>query len=192
MTKGEAVNKWNRPAPNRSGHTIPQRSGHIACSAGWARAAWAPCSWPSRPPGTGGKGAFAADDDFATRFHSEVENARRVASFCTAQVLDNGTTDDGRPYMVTEYIAGTPLSRQISRYGALEAGPLHGVALGVAAALAAIHVAGLVHRDLPARWTSRTPPPRRASCSAAPAGGRPSRCAARRSARGLTCSPGAA
>ncbi|MET7464553.1 protein kinase [Nonomuraea sp. NPDC005501] len=91
---------------------------------------------------------FANQEGFAVRFHAEVENARKVASFCTAQVLDNGNTGDGRPYMVTEYIAGTPLSAQISQYGALDPGPLHGVALGVAAALAAIHVAGLVHRDL--------------------------------------------
>ncbi|WP_312888416.1 serine/threonine-protein kinase [Nonomuraea rhodomycinica] len=94
------------------------------------------------------KAEFANQEGFAVRFHAEVENARRVASFCTAQVLDNGNTGDGRPYMVTEYIAGTPLSAQISQYGALDPGPLHGVALGVAAALAAIHVAGLVHRDL--------------------------------------------
>ncbi|MFC4534204.1 protein kinase domain-containing protein [Sphaerisporangium dianthi] len=94
------------------------------------------------------KAEFTIDEGFAVRFHAEVTNARRVASFCTAAVLDNGNADDGRPYMITEYIAGTPLSKQISRYGALEAGTLHGVALGVAAALAAIHVAGLVHRDL--------------------------------------------
>ena len=94
------------------------------------------------------KPEFTVDENFAVRFHAEVENARRVASFCTAQVLDNGNTEDGRPYMVTEYIPGTPLSRQIAMFGALDPGPLHGVALGVAAALAAIHVAGLVHRDL--------------------------------------------
>ncbi|MFC7647640.1 hypothetical protein ACFQX6_49435 [Streptosporangium lutulentum] len=39
------------------------------------------------------KAEFAIEDGFAARFHAEVENARRVASFCTAQVLDNG--DDG-------------------------------------------------------------------------------------------------
>ncbi|WP_155347395.1 serine/threonine-protein kinase, partial [Acrocarpospora pleiomorpha] len=89
-----------------------------------------------------------ASDHFAARFHAEVTHARRVASFCTAQVLDDGTTRDGRPYMVTEYIPGTPLSQQISRHGALDPGQLHGVAIGVATALAAIHVAGLVHRDL--------------------------------------------
>ncbi|WP_217369914.1 serine/threonine-protein kinase [Nonomuraea antri] len=94
------------------------------------------------------KAEFANQEGFAARFHGEVDNARRVASFCTAQVLDNGNTRDGRPYMVTEYIAGTPLSDQIAKFGQLDPGPLHGVALGVAAALAAIHVAGLVHRDL--------------------------------------------
>ncbi|MCG5216912.1 serine/threonine-protein kinase [Streptosporangium sp. KLBMP 9127] len=94
------------------------------------------------------KPQYAVVEGFTARFHAEVDNARRVASFCTAQVLDNGNNDDGLPYMVTEYIPGTPLSRQISEHGALEPGPLHGVALGVAAALAAIHVAGLVHRDL--------------------------------------------
>ncbi|WP_327109470.1 serine/threonine-protein kinase [Nonomuraea glycinis] len=94
------------------------------------------------------KAEFANQEGFAVRFHAEVENARRVASFCTAQVLDNGNTGDGRPYMVTEYIAGTPMSDQITKYGQLDPGPLHGVALGVAAALAAIHVAELVHRDL--------------------------------------------
>ncbi|MDF2710741.1 MAG: hypothetical protein K0R62_6393, partial [Nonomuraea muscovyensis] len=94
------------------------------------------------------KAEFANQEGFAARFHAEVDNARRVASFCTAQVLDNGNTGDGRPYMVTEYIAGIPLSGQITQYGALDPGPLHGVALGVAAALAAIHVAELVHRDL--------------------------------------------
>ncbi|GAA0438819.1 hypothetical protein Acor_79090 [Acrocarpospora corrugata] len=89
-----------------------------------------------------------ASDSFAARFHAEVTHARRVASFCTAQVLEDGMTGDGRPYMVTEYIPGTPLSQQINRNGALDPGQLHGVAIGVATALAAIHVAGLVHRDL--------------------------------------------
>lgn len=94
------------------------------------------------------KAEFTLDQEFAARFHAEVSNARKVASFCTAQVLGNGDAEDGRPYMVTEYIPGTPLSRQIAAYGPLEPGPLQGVALGMAAALAAIHVAGLVHRDL--------------------------------------------
>ncbi|GAA4561297.1 serine/threonine protein kinase [Planotetraspora kaengkrachanensis] len=91
---------------------------------------------------------YSEDPDFTARFHSEVEHAQAVASFCTAEVIGHGEAADGRPYMVTEYIPGTPLDRQISTYGRLEPTTLHGVAFGVAAALTAIHSAGLVHRDL--------------------------------------------
>src|SRR3954471_2110160 len=58
-------------------------------------------------------------EGFAARFHAEVAGARRVASFCTARVLDDGTAENGRPYMVTEYIPGTPLSRQVATHGPL-------------------------------------------------------------------------
>ncbi|WP_067488861.1 serine/threonine-protein kinase [Actinomadura hibisca] len=90
---------------------------------------------------------LAADERYRARFHDEVRHARQVASFCTAAVLDHGE-DGGRPYLVTEYVAGEPLSEHIRRHGALPPGTLHGVAVGVAAALTAIHSAGLVHRDL--------------------------------------------
>ncbi|MDA2811221.1 serine/threonine-protein kinase [Nocardiopsis sp. RSe5-2] len=90
---------------------------------------------------------LAFDEATRARFHDEMENARRVASFCTAKVLDHGTFEN-RPYMVTEYISGTALAEHISQHGPLDSSTLHGFALGVAAALAAIHRAGLVHRDL--------------------------------------------
>ncbi|MFC9969453.1 serine/threonine-protein kinase [Spirillospora sp. NPDC127200] len=90
---------------------------------------------------------LAADADYRARFHDEVRHARQVASFCTAAVLDHGE-DGGRPYLVTEYVEGAPLSEHIKRHGPLPPDTLHGVALGVAAALATIHSAGLVHRDL--------------------------------------------
>jgi serine/threonine protein kinase len=90
---------------------------------------------------------LAGDDEFAARFRDEVANAERVASFSTAQVLDHGAAD-GRAYMVTEFIEGPSLARYVSDHGALSPGMLHGVAIGVAAALVAIHSADLVHRDL--------------------------------------------
>lgn len=90
---------------------------------------------------------LAFDEATRARFRDEMENARKVASFCTAKVLDHGTFQN-RPYMVTEYIAGTALAEHIAEHGPLDSGTLHGFALGVAAALAAIHKAGLVHRDL--------------------------------------------
>ena len=90
---------------------------------------------------------LAFDEATRARFRDEMENARKVASFCTAKVLDHGTFQN-RPYMVTEDIAGTALAEHIAEHGPLDSGTLHGFALGVAAALAAIHKAGLVHRDL--------------------------------------------
>lgn len=90
---------------------------------------------------------LAFDEATRARFRDEMENARKVASFCTAKVLDHGTFEN-RPYMVTEYIAGTALAEHIAQNGPLDSSTLHGFALGVAAALAAIHRTGLVHRDL--------------------------------------------
>ncbi|GLY85736.1 protein kinase domain-containing protein [Actinoallomurus iriomotensis] len=90
---------------------------------------------------------LAQDAGFLTRFQDEVTNARRVASFCTAQVLDHGESG-GRAYMVTEYIEGVSLKDYVKQNGELSPGMLHGVAVGVAAALVAIHAAGLIHRDL--------------------------------------------
>ncbi|MCP2337011.1 serine/threonine-protein kinase [Actinomadura rupiterrae] len=93
---------------------------------------------------------MAADPGFRARFDTEVANARRVASFCTARVLDHGESD-GVPYLVTEYIAGPSLADHIEAEGALGGGSLRGLAVGVATALAAIHAVRLVHRDLKPR-----------------------------------------
>ncbi|MFI0445731.1 protein kinase [Actinomadura sp. 6N118] len=90
---------------------------------------------------------LAEDPAFLSRFNDEMANAERVASFCTAQVLDHGE-DLGMAYMVTEYIDGPSLLQHIQENGPLTPGMLHGVSVGVAAALVAIHSAGLVHRDL--------------------------------------------
>jgi serine/threonine protein kinase len=90
---------------------------------------------------------LAGDRMFRARFHDEAAHAQRVASFCTAQVLEHGD-DLGLAYMVTEYIEGPSLLDHVTGTGPLSPGMLHGVAVGVAAALVAIHSAGLVHRDL--------------------------------------------
>ncbi|MFI6513109.1 PASTA domain-containing protein [Streptosporangium sp. NPDC050855] len=79
-------------------------------------------------------------------FLREVELAKQVARFCTAQVIDAGL-DGERPYIVSEYVDGPSLHREVAVSGPHEGGRLERLAIGTATALAAIHRAGIVHRD---------------------------------------------
>ncbi|MBF8192002.1 serine/threonine protein kinase [Nonomuraea sp. K274] len=87
------------------------------------------------------------DATLRARFAEEVAFSRRLVPFCTAAVIEDGTDED-RPYLVTEYIPGPALSQVVRARGPLTPDLAYGVALGVAAALVAVHEAGLVHRDL--------------------------------------------
>ncbi len=90
---------------------------------------------------------LAEDESFILRFRREVESARRVAGFCTARVIDAGL-DVPQPYLATEYVEGLRLDEAIEQDGPLQGSNLDGLAVGVAAALTAIHGANVVHRDL--------------------------------------------
>jgi predicted Ser/Thr protein kinase len=89
----------------------------------------------------------AADAEFRARFRREAENAQRVRRFCTAPVLAADIEGD-LPYIVTEFVRGPTLAGVVAQQGALSGSDLEGLAVGVAAALRAIHAAGVVHRDL--------------------------------------------
>ncbi|MGV9304497.1 protein kinase domain-containing protein [Nonomuraea sp. NPDC003727] len=84
--------------------------------------------------------------DVRARFLREIELARQVAEFCTARVLDAGESD-GSLYVVSEYIDGVSLQKSVEREGPRSGAALHRIAVGTATALAAIHQAGIVHRD---------------------------------------------
>jgi hypothetical protein len=90
---------------------------------------------------------LAGDPAFLRMFRQEVAAARRVVGFCTARLLDADSSGE-LPYLVTEYVEGVRLDRAIAASGRLAAGDLEGLAVGMAAALTAIHGAGVVHRDL--------------------------------------------
>ncbi|WP_162794759.1 serine/threonine-protein kinase [Nonomuraea lactucae] len=106
--------------------------------------------------GRGGDGALVAvkllhphlmaDHREQQRFLREVETAQRVAPFCTAQVLDFGFVA-GRPYIVSEFVDGPSLQTAVRDNGPRGAAALQRLAVNTATALAAIHEAGVVHRD---------------------------------------------
>src|SRR5919201_176152 len=83
-----------------------------------------------------------------TRFERE---ARAVASLGhpnVTQLYDYGRTDDGRPFMVLEYLPGGTLEQRLSTGRPLADDETWKVATGIAAGLAHAHSRGVVHRDL--------------------------------------------
>ncbi len=92
--------------------------------------------------------AFLLGDDASRRrFRTEVDRARQVPPYCTAEVLD-ADLDNDPPYLVIEFVDGPSLAEVVSRQGPLNDAHLHSLAIGVATALSAIHGAGVIHRDL--------------------------------------------
>jgi ABC-type branched-subunit amino acid transport system substrate-binding protein/serine/threonine protein kinase len=80
------------------------------------------------------------------RFVRELAVTKRVAGFCTAEVLDADVAGD-RPYIVSEYVEGPSLRELVRDEGPRRGSALMRLAIGTATALAAIHQQGIVHRD---------------------------------------------
>ncbi|MFE9104630.1 protein kinase domain-containing protein [Actinomadura geliboluensis] len=127
--------------------------------------------WPAGRLGAGGQGvvydAYAPDGTRVAvkvlhgaqespkelqAMAAEARAAQRVASFCTARILQV-RLEPPRPYIVSEYIDGLSLQAVVrgtaDRDGRLFTGDdLHRLGIGIATALTAIHRAKVVHRDL--------------------------------------------
>jgi predicted Ser/Thr protein kinase len=91
--------------------------------------------------------AVAGDPNARLRLAREVETMRRVRSPFVAEVLDTDVTSE-TPYIVTRYVPGRTLDEVVTQEGPLSGARLIRLAAGLADALAAIHAAGVVHRDL--------------------------------------------
>ncbi|MEU7989101.1 serine/threonine-protein kinase [Streptosporangium canum] len=89
---------------------------------------------------------FTGNQVVRERFLREVEATRRVATFSTARVLDVNINED-QAYVVSEYVDGVSLEQLVRDQGPRNEDGLTRLALSTAGALAAIHRAGVVHRD---------------------------------------------
>lgn len=82
-----------------------------------------------------------------SRLAREVSTLRRVDHPAIAPFLD-ADVDGDRPYVVTRYVPGEPLDAWVAEHGPLAGEALRAFAVRLLDALAAIHAAGVVHRDL--------------------------------------------
>jgi serine/threonine protein kinase len=90
---------------------------------------------------------LAGDEAFRRRFSREVAAIQRVAGHCTARLIDADLTAD-HPWLATEFVDGPTLGDYVRDSGELRAGSLTALAVALLEALAAIHAAGVIHRDL--------------------------------------------
>jgi serine/threonine-protein kinase len=82
------------------------------------------------------------------RFENEARAAAALRSKHVVEVYDHGLMDDGRPFIVMEFLDGEPLDKRLDRAGRLPAADTARIVSQVCRALAKAHAAGIVHRDL--------------------------------------------
>jgi outer membrane protein assembly factor BamB len=85
--------------------------------------------------------------EFRARFAREVAAIRRVQSDFVPRLIEERAADDPA-WVATELVPGLSLDKVVRRCGPLPEKAVWRLGAGIAEALAAIHGAGLVHRDL--------------------------------------------
>lgn len=91
---------------------------------------------------------FKDRGDLADRMRLEGQALGRVYHPNVVEVLDLGTTREGRPFVVMERLVGCPLATELRDRGAIPATEAAVLGIQALAGLAAVHAEGLLHRDL--------------------------------------------
>src|ERR1700759_1179334 len=89
----------------------------------------------------------ASDSDQLERFRREARAVAQLSHPHIVGVIDAGE-DDGRPYIVLEYVEGETLKDRIRRLGRLPIPEAVAYAIEIARALGAAHARHIVHRDV--------------------------------------------
>ncbi|GAA2457511.1 hypothetical protein GCM10010191_91580 [Actinomadura vinacea] len=92
------------------------------------------------------RAGLSQNPEWRARFERELQLIGRVAGFCTAQVVDHDVLGE-LPYVVSEYVPGPSLTELVTGTGPRIGTDLDRLAIGTVTALAAIHRAGILHRD---------------------------------------------
>lgn len=92
-------------------------------------------------------GRYAADAPFRVRFEREAERAGSLSHPNIIEIYDVGE-EDGRPYIVMEYVAGDTLKNIIRQEGPFDPDDVAALLEQVAPALDYAHERGIVHRDV--------------------------------------------
>ncbi|MFE2456436.1 protein kinase [Streptomyces sp. NPDC059402] len=89
----------------------------------------------------------AREPEFRARFKREVELSSRVTGPYLVPVLAADPHAE-TPWLATAYVPGLTLHQHLTGHGPLTGGSLYALAAATAQALAAVHAAGVVHRDV--------------------------------------------
>jgi eukaryotic-like serine/threonine-protein kinase len=90
---------------------------------------------------------LTGEPGFYERFVREARMAARLSHPNVVQVFDAGE-EDGRPYIVMEYVPGHTVSDELKTHDRLEPARVVDLALQACGGLEAAHASGLVHRDV--------------------------------------------
>lgn len=90
---------------------------------------------------------LTAAPEAVQRFLREARAAAAIGHPAIPQVLDAGTLEDGRPYLVSELLEGRSLDEAI-RSGSLSLDDVAAIGVQLCDALAAAHDVQIVHRDV--------------------------------------------
>ena len=91
---------------------------------------------------------FLTKSDFVARLLQEARLASSIGHENIVDVTDFGTTDDGRSFVVMEFLDGEALSQLVMREAPLPVERSLRIARQVASALGAAHAKGIFHRDV--------------------------------------------
>jgi serine/threonine protein kinase len=82
------------------------------------------------------------------RFEREARAEAKIVHPNVVSVHDIGESDDGRPFIVMDYVDGPSLQEIVAAEAPLSSERVAAIGMGIARALAAAHAAGIVHRDV--------------------------------------------